>query len=112
MDLDAVCDVTGSRDARLVDVERLSELFPGCEPGAAPPFGGLWNLPVIFERALGALDLILVPAGKHDGLLELHTADYLQLEQPQVASIAALPGEEWRHALPIEGEEPNPWHRP
>ncbi len=110
VDLDAVCDVTGSSDARLVEVDRLRELFPGCEPGAAPPFGGLWNLPVIFELALRTLDHLLVQSGTHEGLLEMRTADYLELELPQIAAISVLPGQAWRHAMPAEGA--GPWHHP
>jgi len=110
VDLDAVCDVTGSRDARLVEVDRLREMFPGCEPGAAPPFGKMWGVPVLFEKALTALDRILVQSGTHDALLEIPTRDYLTLEQPQIVSISALPGEPWSHAMPMKSPEPHPWH--
>ena len=50
VDLDAVCDATKSSDAVLVEKRRLDELFPGCEEGAIPPFGGLWDLPILCER--------------------------------------------------------------
>lgn len=112
VDLDAVCDATGSRDARLVSEDRLTELFPGCEAGAAPPLGGLWGLPVIFESALQAVDRILVAGGTHDLMLEISTADYLTYEQPKLASIAVLPGEPWSHAQPMKTPEPHDWHQP
>lgn len=111
VDLDAVCDLTHSRDARLVEADRLRELFPGCEPGAAPPFGGLWNLPVLCERALQALDRILVPGGDHQTMIELVTTDWLAHERPRLGAIAAMPGEPWKHAMPMKGQEPHPWHR-
>jgi len=111
VDLDAVCDATGSRDARLVDEDRLLELFPGCEPGTAPPFGKLWDLPVLLERAFCALDRILVQSGTHDALLEIPTRDFVTLEQPQLVSISALPGEPWRHAMRAQGAEPHAWHQ-
>jgi len=110
VDLDAVCDATKSRDARLVEEDRLRELFPGCEPGAAPPFGKLWGVPVLFEKALGALDRILVQSGTHDALLEIPTSDFLALESPHVVSISAMPGEAWRHAMPMKSPEPHAWH--
>lgn len=111
VDLDAVCDVTKSRDARLVEVDRLRELFPGCEPGAAPPFGKLWGLPVLCERALTALDHILVQSGTHDALLEIPTADFLTLEAPQLVAISVMPGEPWKHAMGMK-PEPHAWHEP
>src|SRR5690606_24919885 len=98
VDLDAVCDAVGSRDARLVDEERLRELFPGSAPGAAPPLGGLWNLPVVFDPSLRAVDRILLEGGTWEHLLEVPTEDYLRYEQPLVAPIAVMPGEPWKHA--------------
>lgn len=105
VDLDALVDETSSRDAVLCEPFRLRELFPGCEAGAAPPFGGLWNLPVIFDPSLRALDRILVHGGTCDTLIELVTEEYLILEQPKLASIAVLPGEPWKHAM---GVQPGP----
>lgn len=110
VDLDAVCDVTHSRDAVLVDEDRLRELFPGCEPGAAPPFGGLWNLPVIMDSCLCSAETILMPSGRHDGLIELRADDYLDLERPLLAEIAAMPGEPWSHAMRLS-PEPHRWHQ-
>jgi len=112
VDLDAVCDLTHSRDARLVEEERLRELFPGCEPGAAPPLGGLWDLPVIGERALLELDRIVVPGGDHETMIELVTSEWLAHERPRLGAIAAMPGEPWKHAVAMKGQEPHPWHRP
>jgi Ala-tRNA(Pro) deacylase len=112
VDLDAVCDATGSSDARLVEEARLRELFPGCEPGAAPPFGGLWNLPVVLDPSPRKFDRILVVGGTHERLLEIPMQDYLTYEQPLVAPIAVMPGEPWRHAEPMPAPEPHPWHRP
>lgn len=103
VDFDAVDDATGSRDSQLCEEGRLRELFPGCEAGAAPPLGGLWNLPVIFDPALRAIDRILVQGGTHDTLIELSTEDFLHLERPRLASIAALPGEPWKHAESAAG---------
>lgn len=107
VDLDALVDEIHSRDAILCEASRLMELFPGCEPGMAPPFGGMWNLPVIFEPALRALDRILVHGGTRDLLIELVTGEYLTLEQPKLAHVAVLPGEPWKHAITeIPGEHP------
>lgn len=102
VDLDAVCDVTGSSDAVLCEAGRLIELFPGCDIGAAAPLGGLWNLPMIFDPLLEDMDRICMNGCSVSELIEMSTADYLQLEQPLTAAIAAMPGEPWRHAMPVE----------
>lgn len=111
VDLDALVDETSSRDAILCEAARLLELFPGCEEGAAPPFGGLWSLPLIFDPSLRALDRILVQGGTRDTLIELVTDEYLLLEQPILVHIAVLPGEPWKHAMP-ETPGPHSWDRP
>lgn len=102
VDLDAVCDVTGSEDAVVCEQGRLIELFPGCEPWAAPPFGNYWGLPMIFDPALREMDRICFGGCSATHLIEMSTWDFLQLEQPTIAPIAALPGEPWAHAMYAE----------
>ena len=36
----------------LVGEQECSELFPDCEPGAVPPFGELYGLPIYMDSAL------------------------------------------------------------
>lgn len=100
VDLDALCDLLQVRDAVVCEAGRILELFPGCDIGRAPPFAGLWNLPVILDARVERTDRMLVPAGNHRELLELRTDDFVQLEEPLVAEISSLPGEPWRHAMP------------
>lgn len=110
VDLDAVEDCTGATDVELVAEPRLHELFPGCEAGAAPPFGGLWNLPLVVDPAIRRIDHLLVKGGSHDTLIVLATEDFLHLERPRLFAIGVMPGQPWAHALP---QEPglHPWDR-
>ena len=102
VDLDAVCDATRSRDARLVERDRLEELFPGCQEGAIPPFGGFWGMPVVCDPALLEDDVFYVSGGDYRTMLELNTEDYRILEAPILAPIASMPGEPWAHAVSAE----------
>ncbi|MFO7155520.1 MAG: YbaK/EbsC family protein [Pseudomonadota bacterium] len=106
VDFDALCDLLGAEEAVICEEGRQLEVFPGCEFGAAPPFGGLWGLPLIVDADVELSDRVLVPAGRHDLYIEMRTTDLLYLEDPVVAEISAYPGEPWRHAMPVK------WHPP
>ena len=43
--LEHFLELTGGRGIRLAREDELPELFPGCEPGAVPPFGPLYRQP-------------------------------------------------------------------
>jgi Ala-tRNA(Pro) deacylase len=102
VDLDALADVFGAGDVRLLEESELADLFPDCELGAAPPLGGLFGLPVIFDRQLLGAESLLMNAGNHEELLEVSTRDYLEQEAPRLANIGVLPEEHWRHAIPAD----------
>jgi Ala-tRNA(Pro) deacylase len=105
VDLDALCDLFGTSEARICEERELASLFPGSELGAAPPFGGLYGLPVVMDRSLLGAPALLLNAGSHETLVEVSTQDFLQSERPRLGSIGALPGATWRHA---EDGEPVP----
>ena len=109
VDLDALADVFGAADVRLLEEEELADLFPGCELGAAPPLGGLFGLPVIFDRQLLGRETLLMNAGNHEELLEVRTTDYLEQETPRLANIGVLPEEHWKHAIPADEYTQQPY---
>ncbi len=43
VDLDHLGSATGADAVELATEEEFKGLFPGCEPGAMPPFGNLWS---------------------------------------------------------------------
>jgi Ala-tRNA(Pro) deacylase len=46
LDVARFARATGLREPRLATEDEFARLFPDCDPGARPPFGNLWNLPV------------------------------------------------------------------
>lgn len=102
VDLDALSDLFGAADVRLLREPELADLFPGCELGAAPPLGGLFGLPVIFDRQLLGSESLLMNGGNHEELIELHTREFLEQEAPRLANIGVLPEEHWKHAIPAD----------
>ncbi len=72
---------------RLATEREFAELFPQCEPGAMPPFGNLFGLPVFVDASLAADDKIVFQAGTHTDTVRLRYADFAALAQPWVGDL-------------------------
>ena len=92
--------VMGAKHVRLAKEEEFKELFPGCELGAMPPFGNLYDLPVFVDDILTQDKEIAFNAGSHSELVRMSYADFERLVKPKVVSFAALAGvgegRDWR----------------
>jgi len=74
-------------DAQLVDLAaeaEIAKLFPDCELGAEPPFGNLYDMPTLMDRALEKDDHILFQAGNHDQSIRMSMPDYCKLVEPKI----------------------------
>ena len=77
---------------RFVSEREFTALFPGCEPGAEPPFGGLYGLPVVVDSSLAKADRIVFRAGSHEEAVELRYQDFVALEnKPTVGTFGRIP---------------------
>jgi Ala-tRNA(Pro) deacylase len=74
---------------RLAAEQEFTGLFPQCEPGAMPPFGKLFGLPVFVDRSLEEDEEISFLAGSHAESVHMRYRDYRRLAAPTVADIAA-----------------------
>lgn len=89
VDPTALAAALGAQRVRLLAEHEFTPLFPDCEPGAEPPFGSLYGLPVLLEAALTRGEpLLLFRAGSHEEAVALHCEDFVRLERPTVASFA------------------------
>src|SRR3990167_10355672 len=59
------------KEADLASESEFKNKFPGCEVGAMPPFGNLYNMPVLVSSELSHQDHILFNAGSHAELMQL-----------------------------------------
>jgi len=91
VDLERVRTCLGARDVRLAHENEFQTSFPGCEVGAMPPFGNLYNLPVLVEKSLTTQDTIVFPCGTHTETMSLKYADFERLVHPQVGEFALRP---------------------
>ena len=89
VDLERAKAVVGKSDLILATEQEFKGLFPQCEPGAEPPFGNLYNLPVYVDQALTRDEDIVFNAGTHTQTVKMKYADFARLVQPKVVSFAA-----------------------
>jgi Ala-tRNA(Pro) deacylase len=71
----------GVPSVRLLDEADFASFFPGCEPGAEPPFGSLFGLPVVVDSTLAEAERIVFRAGSHDEAMEIRYEDFRRLER-------------------------------
>ena len=84
IDLGALKSQLGAKSVKLADEDELGRLFDDCELGAEPPFGNLYDLPTIMDKALEKDDHIIFQAGTHEKAIKMSMNDYRKLVVPKV----------------------------
>ncbi len=87
IDLETLKGQLDAESVELADEEDFAELFPDCEVGAEPPFGSLFHLETVMDKALEKDDHILFRAGSHTKAVRLNMADYRKLAHPRVLNL-------------------------
>jgi Ala-tRNA(Pro) deacylase len=77
-------EATGCSKVDLASESEFKEKFTGCEVGAMPPFGSLYDMPVFVSSHLKSQDHILFNAGSHSELMQMAFADYERLVKPKM----------------------------
>jgi Ala-tRNA(Pro) deacylase len=75
--------VLGTRTLRFARPEELLALT-GCVPGAVPPFGNLFGLPVLVDEELTEREEIAFNAGSNTVSIIMRCEDFLQLAEGRV----------------------------
>jgi Ala-tRNA(Pro) deacylase len=76
----------GAATSRLATEAEFSPLFPDCERGAEPPFGALYDVPMVVDTRLRG-PRITFNAGTHTTSISMALADYLALTKAQVLDL-------------------------
>lgn len=79
-------EVTGTSNIDLATESEFKDKFPGCEVGAMPPFGNLYDMAVLISNKLSQQDHILFNAGSHSELMQLAFHDFERLVKPKVVA--------------------------
>lgn len=89
LDLARLKKAAGANHVALAFESEFDRWFPGCEPGAMPPFGNLYGMEVFVAKSLAADEQIAFNAGSHAELLRTAYKDFERVVQPVVATISA-----------------------
>jgi Ala-tRNA(Pro) deacylase len=88
IDFDLLRQASGAGKVELATESEFRETFPGCELGAMPPFGNLYDMAVYVAVPLAADEEIAFNAGSHVELIKLAYEDFERLVKPKVADIS------------------------
>jgi len=84
IDLRSLKGRMGAKSVELAKEEDMGKIFEDCELGAEPPFGSLYDLPTIMDKALENDDHIVFQAGTHEKAIRMSMDDYRKLVAPKV----------------------------
>jgi Ala-tRNA(Pro) deacylase len=84
IDLEKLRGQLSANSVALAGEQDFESLFPGCELGAEPPFGNLFDLPTVMDKTLERDDHILFQVGTHAKAARLNMDDYRKLVHPRV----------------------------
>lgn len=87
VDMFKVMHLLGCEVVRPASEREFSRSFPDCEPGAMPPLGNLYRMPVYVDRRLTANSHIVFPAGSHTDTIDMTYADFNRIVQPVIADL-------------------------
>jgi Ala-tRNA(Pro) deacylase len=81
-------ETVGADEVELATEREFQDLFPGCELGAMPPFGNLFDMDVYVSESLTHDDEIAFNAGSHTELIRMMYEDFQRLVNPRVVRLS------------------------
>lgn len=84
IDLRALKEQLSAKSVELADEKELGKIFDDCELGAQPPFGNLYDMPTIMDKAMEKDDHIFFQAGSHEKAVKMSMSDYRKLVKPSI----------------------------
>jgi Ala-tRNA(Pro) deacylase len=88
VDNKALRRLLGVHGVRFATAEELLQLT-GCRPGAVPPLGNLFDLPVLMDESLRRCEQVSFNAGSNSWSVTMRREDLERLIQPRVGAFAA-----------------------
>lgn len=74
----------GGAEVELAREDEFRDVFSDCEPGAMPPFGNLYGVPVYLDSRLCEREAIVFNAGTHTDAVRMPYAEFEALVKPEV----------------------------
>ncbi len=87
VDLREIGYLLGVSYMRLASESEMAELFPDCKLGAMPPFGEVFNMPVLVDTSIAENKFVVFNIGTHRDAVRMRFEDYRRLMNPLIGSI-------------------------
>jgi Ala-tRNA(Pro) deacylase len=84
VDCEKLRELAGAASLRLANESELCDLYPDCERGALPPFGGAYVRRVFVEECFVGDPEMVFSAGTHTDCIRMHYGDFVDLASPTV----------------------------
>lgn len=84
VDFDLLKKAVGAKRVQLASEQEFKDMFPGCEVGAMPPFGNLYDMEVLVAESLAEAEEIAFNAGSHTELIKMSYKDFETHVKPKV----------------------------
>jgi Ala-tRNA(Pro) deacylase len=82
-DLKALQTELGAHSVELAHEYEFEDTFPGCETGAVPPIGELFDVDIYVDDVIKYQDEIAFSAGSHSDLVKMRYSDFEKLVKPK-----------------------------
>lgn len=89
VDFDLLKEATGAKKVELATEREFKDSFPGCDVGAMPPFGNLYDMDVYAAEVLSEDVEIAFNACSHTELIKMSYADFEAHVSPKIVRISA-----------------------
>ncbi len=89
-DLHRISIALGGVPVELAAEDEFRDAFPDCEPGAMPPFGHLYGVPVHVDSRLAEREEIAFNAGSHTEAVRMPFAEFERLAKPELLWVAQV----------------------
>jgi Ala-tRNA(Pro) deacylase len=90
LDIEKLGQLLAAASVRLANENEFRDRFPGCEVGAEPPFGQLYDVPVWLDASFEEHPTITFNAGTHTDTIQMRLPDFEELEHPTVGRLVEL----------------------
>lgn len=84
IDFDLLREALGYENVRLANEQEFMDKCPGCEVGAMPPMGNLFNIETYVAASLVDEEEIAFNAGNHTELIKMNFTDFESLVKPKI----------------------------
>lgn len=80
-------EAVGAKQVDLASESEFKDKFAGCEVGAMPPFGPMFDMPVYEAESLTHHEQMVFNAGSHSELIRISNVDFERMVHPEIVDL-------------------------